>query len=84
MQCLSGRTRLISVIHPDELAEIEFPYYDKKKKKEQNVTENMERSCRKKNSCFWYRHVICFEVVRLDKAFVEKYKETFAKRSGNL
>ena len=25
----------------------------------QNVTENMERSCRKKNSYFWYRHVIC-------------------------
>lgn len=44
--------------HPDELAEIEFPYYDKKKKG-QNVTENMERSCRKKNSCFWYRRVIC-------------------------
>ncbi len=64
--------------HPDELAEIEFPYYDKKREG-QNVTENTERSCRKKNSYFWYRHVTSFEVVRLDKAFVEKYKEAFAK-----
>ena len=30
-----------------------------RKKKEQNVTENMVRSCRRKNSCFWYRHAIC-------------------------
>ena len=29
------------------------------RQKGQNVTENMERSCRKKNSYFWYRHVIC-------------------------
>ena len=46
--------------HPDELAAVEFPYTIRKKK-EQNVTENMVRSCRRKNSCFWYRHAICLK-----------------------
>ena len=67
-QCLTGRTRLIS----------EFPYYDKKKEGAERYGKYGE-IMPEEEFLLLVQACDMFEVVRLDKAFVEKYKETFAK-----
>ena len=69
--------------HPDELAEIEFPYYDKKKEGAERYGKYGE-IMPEEEFLLLVQACDMFEVVRLDKVFVEKYKEAFAKRSGNL
>ena len=64
--------------HPDELAEIEFPYYDKKKEGAERYGKYGE-IMPEEEFLLLVQACDMFEVVRLDKAFVEKYKETFAK-----
>ena len=48
----------IGNVHPDELSEVEFPWYDKKKKAP-SAMENMARSCRRKNFSSWCRLATC-------------------------
>ena len=64
--------------HPDELAEIEFPYYDKKKEGAERYGKYGE-IMPEEEFLLLVQACDMFEVVRLDKAFVEKYKEAFAK-----
>lgn len=48
----------IGNVHPDELAQVEFPWYDKNKEG-LTVTANMVRLCRRRNSCSSCRQAIC-------------------------
>lgn len=63
--------------HPDELAEVEFPYYDK-------VKEGAERYGKygeimpEEDFLLLVQAVDVFEVVKLDKDFVAAHKEAFA------
>ena len=63
--------------HPDELAEVEFPYYDK-------VKEGAERYGKygeiipEEEFLLLVQAVDVFEVVKLDKDFVAAHKEAFA------
>lgn len=63
--------------HPDELAEVEFPYYDK-------VKEGAERFGKygeimpEEEFLLMVQAVDVFEVVKLDKEFVAAHKEAFA------
>lgn len=68
----------IGNVHPEELAEVEFPWYDKHK----------EDACRygkygeimpQEEFLFLVQASDMFEVVRLDKEFVSTYKDAFAK-----
>lgn len=66
----------IGNVHPDELAEVEFPWYDKK-------MENANRYGKygeimpQEEFLFLVQASDQFEVVKLDKDFVAKYKEAF-------
>ena len=68
----------IGNVHPEELAEVEFPYYDKK-------MEQAERFGRygeimpEEEFLLLVQASDMFEVVRLEHTFVETYKEAFAK-----
>ena len=64
--------------HPDELAAVEFPYYDKKKEGAKRYGKYGEIMPEEE---FMLLVQACdmFEVVRLDKAFVAKYKDVFAQ-----
>ncbi len=68
----------IGNVHPEKLAEVEFPYYDKK-------MEQAERFGRygeimpEEEFLLLVQASDMFEVVRLEHTFVETYKETFAK-----
>ena len=64
--------------HPDELAEVEFPFYDKKKEGAERFGKYGE-IMPQEEFLFLVQASDMFEVVRLDKDFVEKYKDTFAK-----
>ena len=66
--------------HPDELAEIEFPYYDKKKEGAERYGKYGE-IMPEEEFLLLVQACDMFEVVRLDKAFVEKYKEALAALS---
>ena len=64
--------------HPDELAAVEFPYYDKKKEGAKRYGKYGEIMPEEE---FMLLVQACdmFEVVRLDKAFVAKYKDVLAQ-----
>ena len=62
--------------HPDELAEIEFPYYDKKKEGAERYGKYGE-IMPEEEFLLLVQACDMFEVVRLDKVFVEKYKEFY-------
>lgn len=68
----------IGNVHPDELAGVEFPWFDKKK-------ENADRYGKfgeimpQEEFLFLVQACDMFEVVRLDKEFVVKYKDAFVK-----
>lgn len=68
----------IGNVHPDELAEVEFPWYDKKK-------ENSDRYGKygeimpQEEFLLLVQASDMFEVVRLEKNFVAEYKDVFAK-----
>ncbi len=68
----------IGNVHPEELAEVEFPWYDKK-------MENADRYGKygeimpEEEFLLLVQASDMFEVVRLDKDFVAKYKDAFAK-----
>ena len=64
--------------HPDELAEVEFPFYDKKKEGAERFGKYGE-IMPQEEFLFLVQASDMFEVVRLDKDFVEKYKDAFAK-----
>ena len=64
--------------HPDELAEVEFPFYDKKKEGAERFGKYGE-IMPQEEFLFLVQASDMFEVVRLDKDFVAKYKDTFAK-----
>ena len=63
--------------HPDELAQVEFPYYDKVKEGAQRYGKYGEIMPEEE---FILLAQVCdmFEVVKLDKDFVAATKETFA------
>ena len=69
--------------HPDELAEIEFPYYDKKKEGAERYGKYGE-IMPEEEFLLLVQACDMFEVVRLDKAFVEKYKEDTKKHLEDL
>lgn len=64
--------------HPDELAEVEFPFYDKKKEGAERFGKYGE-IMPQEEFLFLVQASDMFEVVRLDKDFVAKYKDAFAK-----
>ena len=64
--------------HPDELAAVEFPYYDKKKEGPKRYGKYGE-IMPEEEFLFLVQACDMFEVVRLDKAFVAKYKDVFAQ-----
>ena len=63
--------------HPDELAQVEFPYFDKKKEGAERYGKYGEIMPQEE---FLLLVQACdmFEVVKLDKEFVAKYKDAFA------
>ena len=64
--------------HPDELAAVEFPYYDKKKEGAKRYGKYGE-IMPEEEFLLLVQACDMFEVVRLDKAFVAKYKDVFAQ-----
>ncbi len=68
----------IGNVHPDELAEIEFPWYDKRKENAGRYGKYGEIMPQEE---FLLLAQACdmFEVVKLDREFVAKYREVFAK-----
>ena len=64
--------------HPDELAKVEFPFYDKKKEGADRFGKYGE-IMPQEEFLFLVQASDMFEVVRLDKDFVAKYKDVFAK-----
>ena len=67
----------IGNVHPDELAEVEFPYYDKKKEGAERYGKYGE-IMPEEEFLFLVQACDMFEVVKLDKEFVAKYKDAFA------
>lgn len=67
----------IGNVHPDELAEVEFPWYDKKKEGADRYGKYGE-IMPQEEFLFLVQASDMFEVVRLDKEFVAKYKDAFA------
>ena len=68
----------IGNVHPDELAEVEFPWYDKKKEGAERYGKYGE-IMPEEEFLFLVQASDMFEVVKLDKEFVAKYKDQFAK-----
>ena len=68
----------IGNVHPDELAEVEFPWYDKKKEDADRYGKYGE-IMPEEEFLFLVQASDMFEVVKLDKEFVAKYKDQFAK-----
>lgn len=68
----------IGNVHPDELSEVEFPWYDKKKEGAQRYGKYGE-IMPEEEFLFLVQASDMFEVVKLDKEFVAKYKDAFAK-----
>ena len=68
----------IGNVHPDELAEVEFPWYDKRKEGADRFGKYGE-IMPQEEFLFLVQASDMFEVVRLDKEFVAKYKDAFAK-----
>ena len=68
----------IGNVHPDELSEVEFPWFDKKKEDADRYGKYGEIMPQEE---FLFLVQACdqFEVVRLDKDFVAQYKEAFEK-----
>ena len=67
----------IGNVHPDELAEVEFPWYDKKKEGASRYGKYGE-IMPQEEFLFLVQASDMFEVVRLDKEFVANYKDAFA------
>ena len=67
----------IGNVHPDELAEVEFAWYDKKKEGADRYGKYGE-IMPQEEFLFLVQASDMFEVVRLDKEFVAKYKDAFA------
>lgn len=67
----------IGNVHPDELAQVEFPWYDKNKEGADRFGKYGE-IMPQEEFLFLVQASDMFEVVRLDKEFVVKYKDAFA------
>ena len=67
----------IGNVHPDELAGVEFPWYDKKKEDADRYGKYGE-IMPEEEFLFLVQACDQFEVVRLDKDFVAEYKDKFA------
>lgn len=67
----------IGNVHPDELAEVDFPWYDKKKEGADRFGKYGE-IMPQEEFLFLVQASDMFEVVRLDKEFVAQYKDAFA------
>lgn len=70
----------IGNVHPDELAGVEFPWYDKKKVDAGRYGKYGE-IMPEAEFLFLVQACDMFEVVKLEKGFVAEYKETFAANS---
>ena len=68
----------IGNVHPDELAEVEFPWYDKKKEDAKRYGKYGE-IMPEEEFLFLVQASDMFEVVKLDKEFVAEYKSKFAE-----
>ena len=68
----------IGNVHPDQLAEVEFPWYDKKMEGADRYGKYGE-IMPEEEFLFLVQASDMFEVVKLEKGFVEKYKDQFAK-----
>ncbi|CUX17053.1 glycine/sarcosine/betaine reductase complex component C subunit beta [Clostridium sp. C105KSO13] len=68
----------IGNVHPDELAEVEFPWYDKKKEDAKRFGTYGE-IMPEEEFLFLVQASDMFEVVELDKEFVAEYKSKFAE-----
>lgn len=66
----------IGNVHPDELSEVEFPWYDKKKERAERYGKYGE-IMPQEEFLFLVQACDMFEVVRLDREFVAKYKDAF-------
>ncbi len=67
----------IGNVHPEELSQIEFPWYDKKREKSERFGKYGE-IMPEEEFLLLIQASDMFEVVRLTKEFVEKYKSTFS------
>lgn len=68
----------IGNVHPEELAGVEFPWYDKKKEDSDRYGKYGE-IMPEEEFLLLVQVSDVFEVVRLDKAFVAEHREAFAK-----
>jgi hypothetical protein len=68
----------IGNVHPDELAEVEFPWYDKKKEDAKRYGKYGE-IMPEEEFLFLVQASDMFEVVKLDKEFVAEYRLKFAE-----
>lgn len=68
----------IGNVHPDELAEVEFPWYDKKKEDAGRYGKYGE-IMPEEEFLLLVQASDMFEVVKLDKEFVAKHKDAFIK-----
>ena len=68
----------IGNVHPDDLAGVEFPWYDKKKEDADRYGKFGE-IMPQEEFLFLVQSCDMFEVVRLEKGFVAEYKDAFAK-----
>lgn len=68
----------IGNVHPDELAGVEFPWYDKKKEGADRYGKYGE-IMPEEEFLFLVQASDMFEVVKLDKEFVAAYKDKFVK-----
>lgn len=67
----------IGNVHPDELAQVEFPWYDKNKEGADRFGKYGE-IMPQEEFLFLVQASDMFEVVRLDKEFVARHKDAFA------
>ena len=67
----------IGNVHPDELAQVEFPWYDKNKEGADRFGKYGE-IMPQEEFLFLVQASDMFEVVRLDKEFVDRHKDAFA------
>ncbi|MEF9941303.1 MAG: glycine/sarcosine/betaine reductase complex component C subunit beta [Lachnospiraceae bacterium] len=68
----------IGNVHPEELATVEFPWFDKKREGSERYGK-LGEIMPQEEFLFLVQASDMFEVVKLDKNFVSKYKDAFTK-----